>query len=233
MEGRGWQRQGGDPDPRFLEFGNLNMMMKVKQHLITSKYNNYLKCEDEKANMSMNNPFFLYSIPEQCLPRSARVTNPTIRQAIRIRDQEGKRRQKVEEPIEATRLQEAWLKKQEEKQQNCQLLKDEKSVSQKKRSKKASRAAPNHIVGLEGGEQNTYELLDDDAGILALEVAVNKIIPTIGDADAGSLNDRQIFSTSWDPDCERRPSVISGESKSVVTMQLCSSSRSFVIDVQT
>jgi|AntRauTorckE5430_2_1112549.scaffolds.fasta_scaffold32678_3 hypothetical protein len=104
MEGRGWQRQGGDPDPRFLEFGNLNMMMKVKQHLITSKYNNYLKCEDEKANMSMNNPFFLYSIPEQCLPRSARVTNPTIRQAIRIRDQEGKRRQKVEEPIEATRL---------------------------------------------------------------------------------------------------------------------------------
>lgn len=66
--------------------------------------------------------------------------------------------------------QEAWLKKQEEKQQNCQLLKDEKSVSQKKRSKKASRAAPNHIVGLEGGtkidKKNFFSLLRKESKTL-------------------------------------------------------------------
>ena len=264
-------RRYGDLDPRFLEVGDINMDYDIQAELDQFEEYNTLECDDAKKAMSESNPFLLHSIPEQCLPRSVRVTNPAMRQAIRTKDQVEKRKQKLGEQAQLTGLsllrsvrvttpiwmQEAWLKKQEEKQQNSHLLMEEKSASRKEKTKnKSARVVPNHIVKLDdgteidmnslenlkledvlqcasNGEQKTYELVDCDAGILALDFAVEETLDKIEGSDAHNMNDDQIVSSSWGLDCEWRPSFMSGEMNPVATLQLSSSSRSFVIDVQT
>jgi len=77
-----------------------------------------------------------------------------------------------------------------------------------------------------------YELVDDDAGAMVFEFAVDETLHLIKDLDAESLSDDQIVNSSWGLDCEWRPSRMSGEASPVATLQLSSKSRSFVVDTQ-
>ena len=79
--------------------------------------------------------------------------------------------------------------------------------------------------------QRTYELIDDEAGLLIFQFAVDESISRI-DPDQKEEDDNIIIDASWGLDCEWRPSHVSGEENPVSVLQLSSASRAFVIDLQ-
>ena len=263
-------RSYGDLDPRFLEFGDINMDVDIQAEFDQFQEFVATECEEQKEQMLEKNPFLQHTIPEQCLPRSVRVSTPALRQAIRNIDQEDKKREQAGDKNEATELsilrsvrvttpiwrQEAWLKKQSDLKKNHPDTQENNGPKKEEVSKKASLTIPKNIVQLQDGkeidmdlletlnlqdvltstshgEQKTYELVDDDVGILTLQFAIDEILTRLEDTDASNMNDELISETSWGLDCEWRPSKMSGEANPVATLQLSSSSRSFVIDVQT
>jgi hypothetical protein len=264
----------GDLDPRFLEMGDINMDQDIQEELELFEEYNALGSEEERESLLTDNPCLKYAIPERCLPRAVRVTNPVMRQAIKRKDQEDKKRKQLKEQIQSSELllprsvrvttpiwrQEAYILKQKEKQLNRTSegeSKTSKEMNESKKSQSGEKKASiiNKIQLLDGteidmdllpklklsdvlasgsdGEQATYEFVDDDAGALALDFAVDETLALIEGLDRESLNDDIITSSCWGLDCEWRPSRMSGEANPVATLQLSSKSRSFVVDTQT
>ncbi len=263
-------RRYGDLDPRFLDQGDINMDDDIQGELDEFALYSTLECEEKKA-MSDRNPFLLHFITEQSLPRSVRVTNPALRQAIRVKDQEDKRRKGLGKDIQPTGLsmlrsvrvttpiwrQPSWIKEQEEKERNevASSAGGGDAVKKEKRKTRNKNTIPSHIIKLEdgteinidsldvlklgdilqtqsNGKQKTYELIEDAAGILALEFAVEEALTLLECIEAADMNDEQIVRSSWGLDSEWRPSIMPGEVNPVATLQMSSSSRSFVIDMQ-
>ena len=266
-------RRYGDLDPRFLEMGDINMDQDIQGELELFEMYNTRESEDERDILLINNPSLKYSIPERCLPRSVRETNPIMRQAIRSKDQEDKRRKQLKEQMQPSELllprsvrvttpiwrQEAYILKQEEKLRNQATENENDTPRGKKQLKKNQNTEKNasiinKIQLLDGtevdmdllptlklsdvltlgsdGEQTTYELVDDDAGALALDFAVDETLALIEGFGVESMNDNKIVNSCWGLDCEWRPSRMSGEANPVATLQLSSKSRSFVVDTQ-
>jgi hypothetical protein len=190
-----------------------------------------------------------------------------MRQAIRNRDQEDKRKKKDKESNQETLprsvrvttplwRQEGFIQKQEEKLQRKLEEEKERDVrkSNKTRRKEKPQVDQNRIQLLDGtsidmsllpilelsnalsseshGDQVTYEIVDDEAGIQALDFAIEETLALVQDFGENALCTNNAIATSWGLDCEWRPSRMSGENNPVATLQLSTGSRSFIVDVQ-
>ncbi len=83
------------------------------------------------------------------------------------------------------------------------------------------------------GSQVTYELVDDLAGIVALDFAIDETLERTK-SDGYERNDEGMIGVSWGLDCEWRPKrfLSTKEENPVATLQLSSTDRAFVVDIQ-
>ena len=226
----------GDLDPRFLDAKDVNMGNDILAELDISK----MQLEEVAMNKS--------------LPRCVRVTTPKWREESWIKQQEklkqvtlnttNTKEKLFSDSIEVTRGREKKLKQD-------RLNDTEKFVHTKKgndsyvsQSKTIVTSREGEVINIENLQQlrledvlkirpdgNTrYELIDCEEGIRAFHATINE---TRAEIELVPDRDTSIISTSWGLDCEWRPSRLPGEHNPVATLQLSSSSRSFVIDLQT
>ena len=225
----------GDLDPRFIRPGDVNVDKDILKELGIEA--NKLS---DLSNLDVN---------AVSLPRSVRITTALMRQ-IKWHHKEDfgktiiKPTPKVEELVESSnelgnkKIDVAAVKAQQVKAESKTKQVEYRTVNTIAKLMDGTELDMTTLNTLylrdvlssnNGGTQTTYELIDDEAGILAFQFAVDESISNLSDDE----NDSAVVNNSWGLDCEWRPSHVSGEESPVAVLQVSSGSRAFIIDVQT